>query len=132
MDGSAPNPIHIITTPSLPQTAPVEIMSVEVPQEGAYHLVAPEPIPSTALGYAVVFCLLTTVALIVSSLHIWGCYALGRQIAGHGPPPRWQTVSFGAFLLSFGACWSEGQLMNQINLRRLSFADMFRTSSAGI
>ena len=104
-------------------------MTIEVPQQGTYHLLAPKPVPTTSLGFAVVFCLLTTAALIASSLHMWwGCYALGRQIAGRGAPPRWQTAAFGAFLFLFGACWLEGQIMNQINLRRLSFIDMFRES----
>lgn len=104
-------------------------MTVGVLQQSAGHLMALEPVPTTSLGFAIVFCLLTTAALTASSLHMWGCYALGRQIAGRGAPSLWQTAGFGAFLLLFGVSWLEGQVMNQVNLRRLSFLEMFRESS---
>ncbi len=98
-------------------------MTVEVPRgfhEPRYY----EAVPSTSLGYALAFCLLTTAALAMSSLHTWECYTMGCHIFGIAVP-RWQTVGFLSFLSAFVASWVSSQVQNHINLRRQSFDEVF-------
>lgn len=98
-------------------------MTVQVPH-GAYAVTEPQNVPSTPLGYVIVFCLFTVAALGASSLHTWECYSIGCQISGVAVP-RWKTVSIMAFLLTFVIVWLEGNIQTQIGLRRLDFHELF-------
>lgn len=100
-------------------------MTVQVPH-GAYAVTQPQDVPSTPLGYAVVFTLLTAAALAASSLHTWACYSIGCQIAGGGVA-RWKTLGIMAFLLVFVGAWFGSHVQTQANLRRLDFEEMFST-----
>lgn len=104
--------------------APVEVMTVQVPH-GVYVVAEPVDVPSTSLGFAVAFSLLTAGALAASSLQQWSCYTLGCRIGDGTPPPRWKTWAFMVFEFTFIVLWFGSHVYNQYRLRTQPFHGFF-------
>lgn len=102
-------------------------MTVHVPV-GHFSVPRPVSVPSTSLEFAVIFSLLTTCALSISSFHIWECYRIGCQITGSAAPARWKTTAFLAYVITFVVMWFGSHVNNQRCLRMKPFHIMFGAS----
>ena len=106
--------------------APVKIITVEVPH-GIDRVVWAEDVPSTSLGAAIVFVVLSSATIALASRFTWECYSFGRQLAG-SPPPRWKTLCFNLYVLAYAVSWTGCQIKNQMRLRQNSYHEVFGAS----
>ena len=97
---------------------------MQVPH-GVYAIAEPVDVPSTSLGFAVVFSLLTGGALAASSWHIWSCYSMGCRIAQGAPAAHWKTWAFMLFEFVFVVMWLESHVHTQLRLRIDTFHGVF-------
>lgn len=101
---------------------------MQVPVGKVFSVTRPMDVPSTSLGFAIVFTLLSTCALTISSFHIWECYRLGCQIVGSAAPAPWKTTVFVSYVITFVVMWFGSHVHNQRSLRIKPFHLIFGES----